>query len=102
MRIKRHLIYTCVNIEVSRMYGGCDYTVRVWEVVRKGVLRWLGEATRCNRGHRGSLHEAWNVALQDKVIARAAKKDGFNGCYFDYLNGKQKGWEINAIGTTVD
>ena len=103
MKIKRHLIYTCVDIKVSRTYGGCDYTVRVWEIVKKGVLRYLGEARRCNRGHCGCRHEAWQVALQDKAIARAAKRAKFpDKNYMFWRDAEERGWALDGIGAQVD
>lgn len=62
-RMKKFVFgYVCTSRKVSRMYGGSDYTLTVYELTGGKVVR-IGETTRCTRGHKGEDSEAWTVVL---------------------------------------
>lgn len=105
MKFKKHLFYTIWDRKVSRTYGGTTYTVKVCEFVSKGNTRFLAERTACNRGHKGSLHEAWSAALMDEKILKAAIRDGIidkqtgEGMgYFDTWKAEKAGWCLRQLG----
>ena len=99
MKIKHHIVFTVGNVKVSRTYGGCNYTVSVYENKGRGRLVYLGERTACTRGHKGSDHEAWSAALNaSPALTRAAKRDGLSLSYFDRYGGENKGWMVQRLG----
>jgi hypothetical protein len=70
MKIKRHFLYSKIKSSVSRMYGGEDYTLALYENQGRGKIVRLGEVSACSRAHKGEEHEAWS-AIFAKLPKRA-------------------------------
>ena len=99
-RIRRHFIFTAVNIRYSRTYGGCNYTIHAYEVRAKGALVFIGHHTACTRAHKGYYSEAWSTVLSDPKIEKAARRAGLDLCYWDWRN-EDKGWKLDLIGKVL-
>lgn len=61
---KRHFVFSFVKRTTSRMYGGENYTLAVYENKGPGCLIPLGTVTGCTRGHKGFESEAWALAWE--------------------------------------
>lgn len=61
MKTKRHFLFTKIKSTVSRMYGGENYTLALYENRGRGKLVRLGETSACSRGHKGEESEAWSA-----------------------------------------
>lgn len=77
---KYNFVFVEKNRKVSRTYGGSDYTLSVYEVVKDELIH-LGDVKACTRGHMGEEHEAWRVVRKErpnviKLLARRIKKSG--------------------------
>jgi hypothetical protein len=72
-------VYSIKNVKVSRTYGGSNYTVRVYQLL-KNDLKFIGERKACTRGHKGEDSEAFSVIVENcpevikSVKRRAALK----------------------------
>lgn len=72
-KIKRHFFFTEKTRTISKTYGGSTYTLAVYEIVKKGVVKYIGEVKACTRAHKGELHEAW-TAVVNKVLTKKEKE----------------------------
>jgi hypothetical protein len=68
----RHFIYTKQG-KINKTYGGEDYILTVYEVVKPGEVNRIGEVKRSTRGHKGENSEAWSVAWEKAFTARQQK-----------------------------
>ncbi len=68
----RHFIYTKQS-KPDRRYGGENYTLTVYEIVKRGELKRVGERKCCSRGHKGEDSEAWAVARDNAFTPRQMK-----------------------------
>ena len=87
--MKRHFFYVCTKRVYSRTYGGCTYTLAVWENKGRGKFALLGETQACTRGHKGEDSEAWDVVMQKcpRLIATLKKlvdPDYWHEGYYSY------------------
>ena len=64
---KLSFVYSVVKRTVSRTYGGSNYTLRVYQVV-KNELVYIGEISGCTRGHKGEVSEAWGLIIEKGLI----------------------------------
>jgi hypothetical protein len=68
------------------MYGGCDYTVAIYENKGKGDLKYIAECSACTRAHKGEPSEVFTALLaagkiRPAVIKRLGKSAS-DGYYF--------------------
>lgn len=65
----RHFIFTKQG-KVNKTYGGEDYTLAVYEVIKRGEINGIGEVSKSTRGHKGENSEAWTVAWNNAFTSR--------------------------------
>ena len=63
MKIKYHFFYVCSHSAARRTYGGCNYTLQVYQNKGKGRIVHIGEVSACTSAHRGEVSEAWGVVM---------------------------------------
>ena len=67
--IKQHFIVIKTKEVISRTYGGCTYTLQVYENTGKDKpLKWTATCEACTRGHKGEVSEALTAILEAKAI----------------------------------
>lgn len=73
-----NFLFTESKRTISRTYGGSNYTLQVYEVI-KGETKHIGEVKACTRGHKGEESEAFGLIIKlrpqvIKAISRRCKK----------------------------
>jgi len=73
-----HFIYTETKRTVSRTYGGSNYTLNVYQIIKNEPV-FIGSVNACTRGHKGEESEAFGVIVKNcpkviKAISNRAKK----------------------------
>lgn len=66
--ISQHFITICTERKVSKTYGGSDYTLRVFEVLKDRSLKFVVACSACTRGHKGEKSEAFTALLAEGAI----------------------------------
>lgn len=62
MKTKYHFVFTKIKSTIRRTYGGENYTLAVYRIVKGETIR-LGEVKACSAAHKGERSEAWSVAF---------------------------------------
>jgi hypothetical protein len=101
-----NFVYTEKKRTISRTYGGSNYTLAVYEVVKNEMV-YLGEVSACTRGHMGEDSEAWSVVREKRpnviktLTKRIAKKNGVNDYYHKAAKGNYYSWQFREYGVSL-
>lgn len=100
MKVKREFLWLITDVKISRTYGGSDYTVRVFENKGRGKVVLVGENRCCTRAHRGEVHEAFGVVMnQDQKLHKEVALAGLNEHYYwCHEHGEQLGIWMTQLG----
>jgi hypothetical protein len=92
VKLKRHFFYVEKKRTISRTYGGSNYTLAVYEILKDKSVVYIGEANACTRGHKGESSEAWTVIVNNaispkelKALQAANKENSYND-HLEYYN----------------
>ena len=102
-QIKQHFIVVKTKEVVSRTYGGCTYTLQVYENTGKGEsLKWVASCKACTRGHKGEVSEALTAivkadAVRPAILKRCGidVKKSYNAYYSHNMN--EEGLTIDCL-----
>lgn len=105
MKTRRHYFFTFRKRTTSRMYGGENYTLAVFQNKGVGNFVFLGEREGCTRGHRGFESEAWSVVMAGKTLGRIKKEiladpgneHGRHTQYYTYTLGERFGVKLEQM-----
>ena len=101
-----NFVYVEKKRTISRTYGGSNYTLAVYEIV-KGELVHLGDVSACTRGHKGEDSEAWSVVIEKRpnvlktLKKRIAQTKGENSYEYKNCNSNYYRWQYRENGVQL-
>ena len=94
--ISQHFVYVCTKRKVSRTFGGCDYSMAIYENKGKGELKHVANCSACTRAHKGESSEVFTALLAAEKIRPAVIRQlgasASDGYYF---------WRMREDGLTL-
>jgi len=101
--VKQHFIVVKTKEVVSRTYGGCTYTLEMYENTGKGEpVKHVASCKACTRGHKGEVSEALTAIVESGAIRPCIiKRCGINvkkahSVYYSH-NMNEKGLIIDCL-----